>query len=117
MSDYDGFMRVLASRQESAPILEMTLFDLSPHPRHRHTDPETSINAARSADNVEHLIRAIFHGGGNYTDDELCAALPDHYPPSVKTARSRLSGRGLLVDTGARRPSLRGREMIVWKAV
>ena len=96
--------------------MQTALFDLSPHPRHRMTDPDTSINAAQAADNVEHLIRAIFQGGGNFTDDELAAALPDHYPPTVKTCRSRLSGRGLLVDTGQRRPSNRGREMIVWRA-
>lgn len=93
---------------------QTALFDLAPHPRHRHTDPDTSRAAAANAENVEHLIRAIFQGGGNYTDDELAAALPDHHPPTVKTARSRLSGRGLLVDTGMRRPSQRGREMIVW---
>lgn len=94
---------------------QATLFDLSPHPRHRYTDPDTSVNAAAAATNLRHLIRAIYQGGGTFTDDELAAALPDRLPASVKTARSSLYRDGLLVDTGLRRPSLQGRDMIVWR--
>lgn len=96
----------------------LTLFDLSPHPRHRHTDPTTSAQACRSvtATHTETAILTAFrHAPAGLTDDELATLLaPTHYPPTTKTARSRLSGRGLLVDTGLRRLSLRGRDMVVW---
>ena len=49
------------------------------------------------------------------TDDELCDRLIGHYPPTVKTARSRLSKAGVLVDSGERRMSNHNRPSIVWR--
>jgi len=90
--------------------------DSSPIPRHRNTDPETSRNAARSVagQGVEREILEKFHAFGALTDDELAATLPDRYPPTVRTARSRLFRNGYLADSGAVRQSARGREMTVW---
>lgn len=97
-----------------------TLFDMSPHPRHRHTDPDTSRAAARaqqpSALEAEIVRTFQLHRPTiGLTDDQLCRLLPDRYAPTVKTARSRLTRAGVLVDTGARQRSNRGRDMCVWR--
>lgn len=106
---------------------QLALFDGQPSqnryvepsgPRARRRDPDTShaaaTHVARGAGTLEVLILEQFVAHGTLTDDELCLWLRDHYPPTVKTARSRLSGLGDLVDTGWRRPSVRGRPQIVW---
>lgn len=93
-------------------------------PRSRRTDGETSRAAAASitpgrtearilAAFVQVPDRHMLHGG--FTDDELADALSTFYAPTVKTARSRLSKAGLLVDSGLMRRSNRGREMTVWR--
>jgi hypothetical protein len=99
--------------------VQPTLFDL-PHTRHRRTDPETSRTAAATQQNspLEGDILEVFRLHRPYaglTDDQLCRLMPERYGPTVKTARSRLTKRGLLVDSGRRAPSGRGREMIVWR--
>ena len=50
------------------------------------------------------------------SDDALCARLPDLFPPTVKSARSRLSNARILIDTGERIVNARNRRMIVWAA-
>lgn len=84
----------------------------------RRTDPDTSRDAAAAvtvtAAGLALEILEAFHVHGALTDDELCGLLAHRYAPTVKTARSRLSGLGDLVDTGWRRKSVRGRLMIVW---
>ena len=96
----------------------LTLFDESPHPRHRHTDPDTSRSAAAAQHSsaLEIEILQVFHadGGRGLTDDELAAVLRHRYGPTVKTARSRLASHGIVTDTGQRRHSNRGRLMAVW---
>lgn len=85
--------------------------------RARSTDPDTS-HAAAALDHtaVERRILDAFDLMAWLTDDELADMLPDAHPPTVKAARSRLSKTTppTLVDTGTRRPSNRGRLMIVW---
>lgn len=98
----------------------LTLFDQSPHPRHRRTDPDTSRAAAAcqqpSALEAEIVNTFRLHRPHiGLTDDQLCRLLPDRYAPTVKTARSRLAKRGVLVDTGQRQRSNRGRDMAVWQ--
>jgi hypothetical protein len=60
------------------------------------------------------LILAAFREWGAMCDDELCGVLDDQYPPTVKSARSRLSNDGLLVATGEIRESMRGAAMQVF---
>ena len=88
-------------------------------PAVRRTDPSTSRDAAAAvtpeAARQECRIMERFAMFGPMNDDELCARSPQWHPPTIKTARSRLSKRGFLVDTGERRPSNRGRDQIVWK--
>ena len=87
-------------------------------PQARAGDPSTSRDAAaaqRDPRGVEAAILVAFADIGPCTDDELCDELACWYPPTVKSARSRLSKRGLLVDTGCTRPSLRGCQQKVWQ--
>ena len=87
-------------------------------------DPETSRRAAeRITGAAETRILRAFERSARYdrypgwTDDEMCEWVcgPDDNPPTFKSARSRLVDKGLLVDSGERRPSSRGVPQIVWK--
>ena len=99
---------------------QTTLFGTVPHPRARANDMQTALDAAKSVTpgRTERLILEVFQIRAGFaagcTDDELAARLPLCYPPTVKSARSRLTALGLLVDSGTRRPSDRGRAQIVW---
>lgn len=82
----------------------------------RFGDPQTSQDAAKViTGRTERRLLAAFGEYGQYTDDELAAHFPDMYPPTLKSARSRLTAKRLLVDSGTRRWSVRGCEMIVWR--
>ena len=99
---------------------QATLFDPVPAGAARHHDPVTSLDAARAQrGGIEQAIREVFDRFhiGNLTDDELCAELNWANPPTVKTARSRLSRQGLLADSGVRRASDCGHSMICWARV
>ena len=84
----------------------------------RHDNPATSRDAARAvtqhASQLENLILETFCLEDGLTDDELAARLPERYAPTVKTCRSRLSKRGLLVGVGTRKND-RGRDQTIWK--
>ncbi len=97
---------------------QLYLTEVAQSGRVRHSDPVTSVAAARTISGRTDLaIAAAFCAdlGSGMTDDELCVRLPFLYAPTVKSARSRLSKRGLLVASGRTRPSARGREQIVWR--
>jgi len=101
--------------------VQPTLFDQSPLARHRHSDPATSVEAATvqhpqalEAEILERFAMCPMWDG--LTDDELVRTLPERYGPTVKTARSRLAKRGLLVANGDRRRSARGAWMAVYVA-
>ncbi len=63
-------------------------------------------------DKAEAAILAVFAHDA-LTDDELCARLPDWYPPTIKSARSRLARAGYLHRAGEG-VSKRGRRMTRW---
>lgn len=105
-------------------------------PRVRHSDGDTSRQAAQAvapgSGSLENDILHVFTVQARnhvlvglagltkgdvcgLTDDELCSFLTA-YPPTIKTARSRLSKRGFLVADGVRKNS-RGRDMTVWRLV
>ena len=105
--------------------MQTALFHLSPHPRHRMTDPETAVNAAASITpgrTEQHILDAFAKLGYRkprhqvgFTDDELVRWFAGTiYGPTLKTARRRLARDGRLRDSGLRRPSDRGRDQIVW---
>lgn len=80
----------------------------------RTTDPITSRMAARTiTGRTENEILALFVEHGPMTADEVCERYPK-YPPTIKTALSRLVGHELIEDSGILRPSGRGRASIVW---
>jgi len=113
--------------------LARTLFDVDPVVRliedvpvdwaglARTSDPDTSRAAARTiGKGTETAVMAahckgVFYSWAGLTDDELAEIMDGWHPPTVKSARSRLSRRGLLVDSGERRLSSRGRAQIVWQ--
>lgn len=97
---------------------QTSLFDPPPAGAARHSDPVTSLAAARAQrGGIEAAILEVFASFhiGNLTDDELCARLNWAHPPTVKSARSRLTKARLLVDAGVRRPSDCGQSMICWR--
>lgn len=85
-------------------------------PQARSTDPVTSHAAAANVDiGIGAEILNTFAVFGHLTDDELVDAMPARFGPTTKTARSRLTKLGYLVDSGDRRPSRRGMPSIVWR--
>ena len=92
--------------------------------RARNTDPQTSHDAAKSLTDVTaiqgYVLRALRRPR---TDQELVDAYRAYKnaPPAtedstIRTRRNELVRRGLVVDTGERRPSRSGRKAIVWAA-
>lgn len=94
-----------------------TQLELFNAPKARSTDPETSKAAAESVEAwvQDDALLCKFAKHGPLNDDELAAVCPSWYPPTLKSSRSRLSKRGLLVPTGEKRPSNRGKPMQVWR--
>lgn len=84
----------------------------------RRSDPETSREAAASVSSG--VMRAVWLAHAEHqgmTDDELVAAvgMMSYLRGTIVSARSRLVRANMLTDSGARRPSDRGRSQIVWE--
>lgn len=96
------------------------LFELSSG-HARHADPLTSVHAARRSPSIEALILEQFATAGPHglTDDELVRRIEGRHPPTIKTARSRLSKAkpAKLVWSGENRLSDRGLPMMCWRLV
>lgn len=94
---------------------QITLFS---EPRHRATDPDTSREAAEavshSAARQETRIIERFAMFGPMTDEELVMRSPQWREDTLKSARSRLKKRGLLVADGKKKNS-RGRNQTIWR--
>lgn len=99
-------------------------------PLARASDPATSKAAAESIPSgqleawiITEFIRRFStadHGQEcGLTDDQLVDGLrrksPWLHPPTVKSARSRLTKAGRLINSGRTAPSNRGRASIVWR--
>lgn len=91
-------------------------------PTARQSDPATAHTAAAAVESGRigsclTDLRECFRAAGarGLTDDELCARLPRRYPPTVKSARSRLAKLGEVVPTDETRLSARGRSQTVWR--
>lgn len=87
--------------------------------RARLSDPDTSWSAQRPSDRKVSLRARVLGlhraNPGGLTDDELCAALPLEWPPSVGRSRSHLAAAGLVADSGDRRRTRRGSPANVWR--
>lgn len=95
----------------------LTLFadDLRPG-RVRHSDPMTSVRAARRArPSLEAEILDVLRQLRHATDDQIAGALPHRLASSVKTARSRLLADRKVCWTGSNGVSNAGSPMAIWK--
>ena len=93
----------------------LTLFD-APAGRVRHTDPTTSVQAARAQKGgSEQAILALFTEGRTYTADECAWVLEAEgwNGPTIVSAFTRLC-KGVLVATGETRLTRRGCAAQVW---
>ena len=95
----------------------------------RKSDPTTSHEAAKSVRNItatQQRILDVLEGYGPMNDEQLFeifdyqfrkAGLPRVSESGLRSRRSELVARGLVVDSGERQKMASGRNSIVWKAV
>lgn len=88
----------------------------------RNTDPKTSHAAADSVRNItatHKFVLALIEVHGPLNDEDLLALYLDQVgvisPSGLRSRRSELVDRGLVVDSGERVKMLSGRNSIVWK--
>lgn len=97
-----------------------SLFELPPIPRARHTDPDTSHQAARSARprarfNRQRVLEALMDAGEHgLTDHELAARLGGQQT-SLGVRRGELVKLGLVEDAHRTRPAPSGSAAKVWR--
>lgn len=116
--------KLLKDANESKHVIEaMTgdLFGTSPHMLHRSDSPDTSVDAAHAVDStrLEELVYVIVRSytNGCTQDDVLARREVKGLPYSSVTARfSALLRKGLIEDTGERRPGRSGRSQRVLRA-
>jgi len=93
-------------------------------PRARNTDPDTSHQAAQrllrnSVTALQFAVGIALENEGPMTDEQLCQHLAETHTDlvtvsGVRTRRSELVNMGFVYDTGERRPTVTGRQAIVW---
>lgn len=87
----------------------------------RHTDPETSHEAAESirdqAWSLQRYVLWYLQKYGPMDDSELCDWLQQHSPSSVRTRRKELERMGLVEWTGEYGTTASGRRARLWRAV
>lgn len=93
--------------------MNLTLFSDAPHPRHRRTDPVTSVAAARSVVPAEDRILAVM-GVTPLTADQIAARLPRVRRDTLRSALSRLKNDGRVIAAGEG-VSDAGRRMTQWR--
>ena len=87
----------------------------------RRNASDTSIEAAESIDvnKLEGVVLNAIRSAGAFgmTQTELLAKLPGYSYSSITARPSALKRKGLVIDSGLRRPSPNGRNQIVLVAV
>jgi hypothetical protein len=91
-------------------------------PNTRHTDPQTSHEAAKSVSRLADSYRIIldlFASFGPMNDEQLIKLWKSHSnkPASdsgIRSRRSELAAHGKVIDTGERVKMSSGRASIVW---
>lgn len=114
-------MKGTASSANAIGALTGDLFGTSPHMLHRSDSPDTSVDAAHAVDStrLEELVYVIVrsYAKGCTQDDVLGRREVKGLPYSSVTARfSALLRKGLIEDTGERRPGRSGRSQRVLRA-
>lgn len=91
-------------------------------PRARHSDPETSHEAAASVTGrteTQEQILYLLKVWGPMWDQEIIAryaiAWADFSPSGLRSRRSELVKRGLVEDSGMRETLPSGRKSIIWR--
>lgn len=96
---------------------QVALFD-APAGRTRHSDPVSSVLAARKQrGGAEAAILDVLAVYGPLHADAICAHRPAWYPPTIRTAISRLVRKELIRPTGETALSDRGCEQMIYEAV
>lgn len=100
------------------------LWDDEDGPRARFADPITSHLAADSNGNralVQQAVLQLFSNKSfGLTDEEMTrlyfgsSHAPATHTDSPRKRRSELTGRGLLIDCGIKRPTMSGRKSVAW---
>jgi len=87
---------------------------------YRQDSPDTSRTAAKKLDSTrleQMVLDAIVHAGSRgMTQDELRDRFPDFSYSSITARPAALKRKGLIVDSGERRPGHSGRGQAVLKA-
>ena len=96
-------------------------------PKAKHTDPETSHQAARSVGPWEAKQIAILtlfrnFGQDGFTNEKLVEAyrdlgmgLPWQSDSGIRSRKAELVKQGRIIDSGERRKTIAGRNAIVWR--
>lgn len=96
------------------------IFGTPPHELHRRGAVDTSVSAAYAVDSagLEARVLAVIAAAGEagITQDGILDAMPDVGYPSVTARLPALIRKGLVVDTGIRRPGRSGRPQRVVRA-
>ena len=100
------------------PVFDPSLACVSPA---RHTDPQTSHDAAdahaNQRDTDRDKVRVLLSKHPNGLTDFELADLMKRQQTSVGKRRGELRDAGLVRDSGRRRPSPSGSAAIVWESV
>lgn len=97
---------------------EQMSFDQAP--LYRNNAPDTSIKAAMSLNlpELEQMVYDVIREAGHrgITADELLQRFPNYSYSSITARPASLKRKGLVLDTGERRPGRSGRPQAVLKA-
>lgn len=97
---------------------DMTTRRWGPRAHARADDPRTSLEAADSVTDLtgkQQLVLNTLAAYGPMTDEQLVDLLPKMSPSGVRSRRSELVERGLVVDSGAFGFTKMQRRTIIWK--
>lgn len=97
---------------------QLDFWDEEPHGLARHSDPPTSHMAAEQVNvtRIEYIVAAAIRRAGSR--GLIAAELPDQtgLPLNTVTPRTRpLADKGVIYDSGEKRPGPSGKLQIVWK--
>ena len=119
-------LRDLDIHRKVTECLPEKLDKMTKHPsftRHRKTDPETSVEAARSVamrESQQEVLKVLSRSQQPLTDQEIYNAVIDRYgvvtsPSGCRTRRSELVDMGFVKASGTFGTTVSGRRSIKWE--